>query len=171
MTGEHDHPKLGYWSKYIFSVDHKIIGIQYAITALCFLLFGFCLMMLMRWQLAYPGEPIPIIGTLLGEALTSGGILLPEGYNSLRAMHGTILVVLGVVPLAVGGLGGVAGWVRGDEVGTRVCRTHGMESRCLPGLLGSRPPCLPSGSGSMRSRSCRRRCPPGPPGIRCVRDR
>ena len=105
MTGEHDHPKLGYWRKYIFSVDHKIIGIQYAITALCFLLFGFCLMMLMRWQLAYPGEPIPIIGTLLGEALTSGGILLPEGYNSLGAMHGTIMVFLGVVPLAVGGFG------------------------------------------------------------------
>ena len=47
------------WTKYIFSQDHKVIGIQYAFTALFFLLFGFALMMIMRWQLAYPGKPIP----------------------------------------------------------------------------------------------------------------
>ena len=40
---------------YVFSTDHKVIGIQYGITGLLFLLFGFSLMMLMRWQLAYPG--------------------------------------------------------------------------------------------------------------------
>ena len=37
----HAHPELGFWRKYIFSVDHKVIGIQYALTALLFLLFGF----------------------------------------------------------------------------------------------------------------------------------
>jgi cytochrome c oxidase subunit 1 len=47
------HEEPGFWRKYIFSTDHKIIGIQYGITALCFLFFGFCLMMLMRWQIAY----------------------------------------------------------------------------------------------------------------------
>ena len=47
--------RVGFWRKYVFSVDHKVIGIQYAITGLLFLLFGFWLMMLMRWQLAYPG--------------------------------------------------------------------------------------------------------------------
>ena len=105
MTAEHDHPHLGFWRHYVFSVDHKIIGIWYAVTALLFLLFGFCLMMIMRWQLAYPNEAIPVIGTLLGEALTTDGILLPDGYNALGAMHGTIMVFLGVVPLAVGGFG------------------------------------------------------------------
>jgi cytochrome c oxidase subunit 1 len=60
--GDHGHHELTYWRKYIFSVDHKIIGIQYAVTALFFLFFGFCLMMMMRWQLAYPGQPIPWIG-------------------------------------------------------------------------------------------------------------
>src|SRR4029453_15860593 len=45
----------------------KVIGIQYAITGLLFLLFGFSLMMLMRWQLAYPGEALPLIGGRLGE--------------------------------------------------------------------------------------------------------
>ena len=55
----HDHHELGFVNKYIFSTDHKVIGIQYAITGLLFLLFGFFLMMLMRWSIAYPGQPIP----------------------------------------------------------------------------------------------------------------
>jgi cytochrome c oxidase subunit 1 len=42
----------GFWRTYVFSTDHKVIGIN-AITGLLFLLFGFSLMMLMRWQLAY----------------------------------------------------------------------------------------------------------------------
>jgi cytochrome c oxidase subunit 1 len=102
---EHAHEELGFWRKYIFSLDHKVIGIQYTITSLLFLLFGFGLMMIMRWQLAYPGRPIPLIGGLLTASLASGGVMLPEGYNQLGAMHGTIMVFLGVVPLAVGGFG------------------------------------------------------------------
>jgi cytochrome c oxidase subunit 1 len=102
---EHAHEELGFWRKYIFSVDHKVIGIQYAITGLLFLLFGFTLMMIMRWQLAYPGSPIPLIGKLLGQANAPGGVMLPEFYNQLGAMHGTIMVFMGVVPLAVGGFG------------------------------------------------------------------
>ncbi len=102
---EHAHEELGFWRKYVFSVDHKVIGIQYAVTALLFLLFGFTLMMIMRWQLAYPGSPIPLIGSLFGQDKAPGGIMLPEFYNQLGAMHGTIMVFLGVVPLAVGGFG------------------------------------------------------------------
>ena len=97
--------ELGFWRKYVFSLDHKVIGIQYAITGLLFLLFGFSLMMLMRWQLAYPGRPLPLIGMWLGQDRAPGGIMLPEFYNQLGAMHGTIMVFLGVVPLAVGGFG------------------------------------------------------------------
>jgi cytochrome c oxidase subunit 1 len=89
----------------VFSVDHKVIGIQYAVTGLLFLLFGFTLMMIMRWQLAYPGRPIPLIGNWLGQSNAPGGIMLPEFYNQLGAMHGTIMVFMGVVPLAVGGFG------------------------------------------------------------------
>ena len=102
---DHHHEELSYWRKYIFSVDHKVIGIQYALTGLCFLFFGFCLMMLMRWQLAYPGREVPIIGKLLSESIAPGGVLLPEFYNTLGAMHGTIMVFLGVVPIVVGGFG------------------------------------------------------------------
>src|ERR1035441_6981339 len=85
--------------KYIFSTDHKTIGIQYLFMSLFFLLFGFCLMLLMRWQLAYPGQPMPFIGKLFGENNMPGGVMLPEFYNQLGAMHGTIMVFLGVVPL------------------------------------------------------------------------
>jgi len=107
-NGNNGHPpELKFWQKYIFSQDHKVIGIQYGLTSLVFLFFGFCLMMMMRWQLAYPGEPVPLIGWLFGEdsPMMPGGSMLPEFYNSLGAMHGTIMVFLGVVPLAVGAFG------------------------------------------------------------------
>jgi cytochrome c oxidase subunit 1 len=96
--GEH---KLPFWRKYIFSVDHKVIGIQYGITALLFLLFGFSLMGIMRWQFAYPNTPVPLVG----KWLSASGILSPDRFNQFGAMHGTIMVFLGVVPLAVGGFG------------------------------------------------------------------
>ncbi len=99
------HHDLPFWRKYIFSVDHKVIGIQYAVTGLLFLFFGFCLMMILRWQLAFPGQPLPVIGGLFPETAMISGIMLPEFYNQLGAMHGTIMVFMGVVPLAVGGFG------------------------------------------------------------------
>ena len=104
---EHGHEahELSFLQSYVFSQDHKVIGLQYAVTAMLFLLFGFTLMAIMRWQLAFPGAPIPLIGNFLGEANAPGGIMLPEFYNQLGAMHGTIMVFLGVVPLAVGGFG------------------------------------------------------------------
>src|SRR5436190_902010 len=70
-----------------------------------FLLVGFGLMMLLRWQLAYPMQPIPLIGQFLGSHNVASGIMLPEFYNQLGAMHGTIMIFLGVVPLSVGGFG------------------------------------------------------------------
>ncbi|HSK79233.1 MAG TPA: cbb3-type cytochrome c oxidase subunit I [Thermoanaerobaculia bacterium] len=99
---EAHHPKEGFWRKYVFSQDHKVIGIQYGFTSLLFLLFGFTLMMMMRWALAYPGKPVPFLGFLFKDM---GGVMPPEMYNQLGAMHGTIMVFLGIVPLAVGAFG------------------------------------------------------------------
>jgi cytochrome c oxidase subunit 1 len=96
--------RLGFWRAYVFSQDHKVVGIQYALTALVFLLIGFTLVMIMRWQLAHPGLPVPFVGAWLGSRAPQG-IILPEFYNALTAMHGTIMVFLGIVPLAVGGFG------------------------------------------------------------------
>ena len=111
--GDHDHGHAehhepNFWSKYIFSTDHKVIGIQYGFMALCFMLFGFGLMLLMRWQIAHPGVAVPLFGPLLAKVLgqpAAGGIISPELYNSFGAMHGTIMVFLGVVPLAFAAFG------------------------------------------------------------------
>ena len=79
------------------------MGLQYGITSLVFLAVGFLLMILMRWQLAWPGQPLPAwIAAPLGEANAPGGIMLPEFYQQLVAMHGTVMVFLAVVPLAAG---------------------------------------------------------------------
>ena len=88
----------------LFSVDHKVIGVQYTLTAAFFLFTGFFLMLLIRWQLALPGRPLALLGALFGEQ-APGGVMLPDLYNQLGAMHGTIMIFLGVVPLAVGGFG------------------------------------------------------------------
>jgi len=88
-------------TKYVFSQDHKWIGVQYGFTALCFLLFGFFLMIMMRLQLGWPSEHFKIIGWFF----KSDGGMLPEQYNQLGAMHGTIMVFLAIVPLAVGAFG------------------------------------------------------------------
>ena len=104
--GHHHEP--GFWQKYVFSTDHKVIGIQYGVTALLFLLFGFSLMMMMRWQIAYPGQRIPIVGGLLEKVfgdVAVGGIMSSDLYNSFGAMHGTIMVFLAVVPLAFAAFG------------------------------------------------------------------
>ena len=98
---EQAHHEESFITKYFFSTDHKVIGIQYGLTAMFFLVFGFCLMLLMRWQLAYPGTEIP----LFGKFLVDGGVMTPELYNQFGAMHGTIMVFLGVVPMAVGAFG------------------------------------------------------------------
>jgi cytochrome c oxidase subunit I len=113
---ETHHHDPGFWRSYIFSTDHKVIGIQYGVTALLFLLFGFFLMMLMRWQLAYSGQPIPFIGELLHSLLGDEaigkhpgtgkiGVMSPDLYNSFGAMHGTIMVFLAIVPLAFAAFG------------------------------------------------------------------
>jgi cytochrome c oxidase subunit I len=90
--------------RFFFSTDHKHIGLQYGFTSLFFLLVGFSLVLIIRWQHAYSGQPLPVIGGLLGEA-APGGVVPPELFNQLGAMHGTIMVFLGVVPLAVGAFG------------------------------------------------------------------
>ncbi len=106
---EPHHAGAGFWRKYIFSTDHKVIGIQYGLTALVFLLFGFSLVAMMRWQLAYPGKPIPLVGGLLerilGSQMAPGGVMQPDLYNAFGAMHGTIMVFLGIVPLAFAAFG------------------------------------------------------------------
>ena len=109
MSHAEDHHQ-SFIKKYIFSTDHKTIGIQYGITAMVFLALGFYLMMMMRWSIAFPHQPLPgWITWVLGDGWTARwlqeGRLTGETYNMLGAMHGTIMVFLGVVPLGFGAFG------------------------------------------------------------------
>ncbi|HEV8358310.1 MAG TPA: cbb3-type cytochrome c oxidase subunit I, partial [Gemmatimonadales bacterium] len=90
--------------KYIFSTDHKIIGIQFLLMSLLFLLLGGALAMMMRWQLGFPGRPLPG-GSALPETMASNGVILPEFYTSLVTMHGTLMVFFAIMPLLVGVFG------------------------------------------------------------------
>jgi cytochrome c oxidase subunit 1 len=62
---------------------------------------GGLLAMAMRWQLGFPGKPMPG-GGILPETMAPGGVLLPEFYNSLVTMHGTFMVFFAIMPLLVG---------------------------------------------------------------------
>jgi cytochrome c oxidase subunit 1 len=114
---DHGHAEpTTFWRKYVFSVDHKVIGIQYLITSFLFLLVGFGMMMLMRYQLAMPSpgddfDPENLgmirgaVAWLFGENLMPYGFMSPDFYNQLGAMHGTVMIFLGVVPLGVAAFG------------------------------------------------------------------
>src|SRR5919206_1331405 len=88
LSGAHPHADdRPFIRKYIFSTDHKIIGIQFLLMSLLFLLAGGTLAMMMRWQLGFPGRPMPG-GGVLPEGMAAEGVILPEFYNSLVTMHG-----------------------------------------------------------------------------------
>src|SRR5256714_71862 len=95
------HDDRSFLRKYIFSTDHKIIGIQFLFVSLFFLLLGGVLAMQMRWQLGFPGKPMPGAG-LLPESMAAGGVTLPEYYVQLVSMHGTFMVFFAIMPLLVG---------------------------------------------------------------------
>ncbi|MBK28920.1 MAG: cytochrome C oxidase subunit I [Verrucomicrobiales bacterium] len=104
--GSHEH---SFWRTYIFSTDHKIIGMQYGFVGLAFLFFGFGLIAMMRWSMAYEGAPIPFVGpileSLLGSGVAPGGVMSAQLYNVFGAMHGTIMVFMGIVPAAFAAFG------------------------------------------------------------------
>ncbi len=102
---QHGHAPQSFWRRYVFATDHKVIGLQYFFTSWVFLLVGFSMVLLMRWELAYPGVPIPLVGRLISPLLAPGGIMTGELYNSLGAMHGTLMIFLGIVPLGFAAFG------------------------------------------------------------------
>ncbi len=90
--------------KYIFSLDHKVIGIQYIILALAAVLVGMTMSVLMRMNLSWPGTNWPILGTLFPGG-APGGMMTPEFYLSLVTMHGTIMVFFVLTTAPQGGFG------------------------------------------------------------------
>src|SRR5713226_10546827 len=91
----HRHPApTGFIRKWIFSLDHKVIGIQYICLALTAVLVGMFLSLLMRIHLIWPTVPLPLLGEIK-----------PETYLSLLTMHGTIMVFFVLTTAPQGGFG------------------------------------------------------------------
>jgi cytochrome c oxidase subunit I len=85
------HAPKSFLRKYIFSSDHKVVGLQYLFLSLTAVTLGIVLSLLMRFHLVWPAAHLPFV---------SGGIMTPEQYLALVTMHGTIMVffVLSVAP-------------------------------------------------------------------------
>jgi cytochrome c oxidase subunit 1 len=101
----HRHePPTSFIRKYIFSLDHKVIGIQYILLALSAVVVGMLMSVLMRLNLSWPGTNWPIMGTLFPTG-APGGVMTPEFYLSLVTMHGTIMVFFVLTTAPQGGFG------------------------------------------------------------------
>ena len=87
---DHIHPEpQGFVRRYVFSLDHKIIGIQYIITAFVFFMLAGLLAEAIRTQLLNP----------------NGGFVAPDTYNEIYSIHGSTMVWLVTIPLLTGGFG------------------------------------------------------------------
>ena len=90
-------------STYVFSKDHKMIGLQFLFTTLLWFVVGGLLAMGIRWQLAFPWTDMPIIGGRLFSA--EGGQISPEFYTTLFTMHATVMVFFVIIPILAGAFG------------------------------------------------------------------
>ena len=98
---EHGHHKENFFSKYIFTLDHKMISKQFLITGMIMGVIAMGMSALFRIQLANPGESSGILSTFLGK-WAEGGVMSPDIYLALVTIHGTIMVFF----VLTGGLSG-----------------------------------------------------------------
>jgi cytochrome c oxidase subunit 1 len=99
----HEHHELGFFRKYVFSTDHKVIGMQFLFTGLIFMVLGGLMAMAIRWQLGWPWTEMPVVGRLLFPE--TGRVISPEFYTMLFTMHGTIMIFFVIIPLLTGAFG------------------------------------------------------------------
>jgi cytochrome c oxidase subunit 1 len=101
IMSEHGHHKENFFSKYVFSLDHKMISKQFLITGMAMGVIAMVMSALFRIQLANPGESSGILSAFLGR-WAEGGVMSPDIYLSLVTIHGTIMVFF----VLTGGLSG-----------------------------------------------------------------
>ena len=100
----HAEHELSFWRKYIFSQDHKVIGIQYAFTSMFMAVLGGLLAMFIRLQLGWPGRSWPILGNLFPGGMPDGQVS-QAFYLAAVTMHGTIMIFFVLTTLLTGGFG------------------------------------------------------------------
>nr|WP_315249995.1 cbb3-type cytochrome c oxidase subunit I [uncultured Flavobacterium sp.] len=90
---EHEHHhKDTFITKYIFSIDHKMIAKQYLLTGIIMGVIGISMSLLFRMQLAWPEESFKIFNILLGDKFAPNGVMANDIYLALVTIHGTIMV-------------------------------------------------------------------------------
>lgn len=92
MSHDHGHHKETFITKYIFSIDHKMIAKQYLISGLLMGIVGIVLSLFFRMQIAWPEESFEVFKIFLGEKLAPGGVMRNDIYLALVTIHGTIMV-------------------------------------------------------------------------------
>src|SRR4051812_2731048 len=102
-TEAHAHPELGFLRKYIFSEDHKIIGIQFLFSGLIFLFIGGTLALLVRLQVGWPSGTIPVIGRWFPASW--GERMSPEFYTMVFSMHASVMIFFVIIPWLTGAFG------------------------------------------------------------------
>jgi len=101
---DHIHPEpTNPLFKYVFSTDHKIIGIQFLFSGLIFFVIGGLLALAVRWQIAWPWSDVPILSNTLWAQYD--GQMPPEFYNKLVTMHGTVMIFFVIIPILTGAFG------------------------------------------------------------------
>ncbi len=91
-------------SRYVFSIDHRVIGLQYLMTAMGLALFGGGLALIVRIQIAWPDHDFGLISKVLPRGFDEG-IMKPEFYAALFTMHGTIMIFFVLSAALIGGFG------------------------------------------------------------------
>jgi cytochrome c oxidase subunit 1 len=102
---EHEHAdvhSLGFLRTYVFSLDHKVIGVQFLFSTLLWFIVGGLLALAVRWQLAWPWSEVPLFGRLFG---AEGGQMSPEFYIMLVTMHASIMIFFVIIPILAGAFG------------------------------------------------------------------
>jgi len=87
----------------LLTTDHKLIAIRFLWSGLLFLAVGGALALVIRWQRAFPGQPVPLVGQLLFPG--AGGAVTPPAYTALFTSHGLIMIFFAVTPILIGGIG------------------------------------------------------------------
>ncbi len=101
---DHIHAEpTNFWLKYVFSFDHKVIAKQFLFFGLFWGVIGFVMSLMIRWTVANPGQPFPVIGHLLFPY--SNGAVPPDMYVSIFTMHGTIMIFFAITPILIGAFG------------------------------------------------------------------
>ena len=83
--------------------DHAVIARRFLWSGVVFLIIGGLLALVMRWQWAFPGEPVPLVGRLLFPG--AGGVVTPPAYTALFTSHGLIMIFFAITPILIGGIG------------------------------------------------------------------